>query len=304
MATSVQPLLFDFSTTGNLQSANGLRNVASLVTVGGLFQQTADTGQINWNTVTFNAANNTIYGYEMFKMVDGLSSTSPFYLKLRYGNGNGAFSPNSYPTIRFSFGSSTDGAGNLMGNVSSEYLHDVTNQTGGPGGPTLGEWYSSSDGKSYLSMIAWANNVNSNASFSLVIERARNSNGIPIDNYVTWFLAYRNSPTIAMTQRSMFKPTMGAFSTELSNAFTLFLNQSTGGSGTFACPFPVFPYLGYPDNPMTSIMGMKSGDIVEGAQFQVLTYGVSHNYYWSIRGPVALGAATGLTNIGIGIRYD
>lgn len=75
--------------------------------------KTADTGQINWATVT-RAAVNTAAGYEI--------RTSPtkvgyeqVYLKIEYGSGSSA----NYPTVWLTLGYASNGAGTLTGVLST-----------------------------------------------------------------------------------------------------------------------------------------------------------------------------------------
>lgn len=77
--------------------------------------QTADTGQINWATVTQPAAINTVAGYEIWRMNDALQATAPIFLKIEYGTG--AATANGSLWIQLGNGSS--GAGALSGVLST-----------------------------------------------------------------------------------------------------------------------------------------------------------------------------------------
>lgn len=76
--------------------------------LGGLVQ-TADTGQINWVTVT-RAGTNSNAGYEVWRFAD-----STFYIKFFYGTG----SVTARPRIQAQVGTGSDGAGNLTGQTST-----------------------------------------------------------------------------------------------------------------------------------------------------------------------------------------
>lgn len=69
--------------------------------------QTADTGQIDWATVTRPAVN-TSAGYEIWRYTD-----SSIFIKIFYGTGNGA----ATPRLQISVGTGSDGAGTLTGVV-------------------------------------------------------------------------------------------------------------------------------------------------------------------------------------------
>lgn len=71
--------------------------------------QTADTGQINWSTVT-RPGTNTNAGYEVWRFAD-----SSFYIKFFYGTSTSA----TRSRIQAQVGTGSDGAGTLTGQVST-----------------------------------------------------------------------------------------------------------------------------------------------------------------------------------------
>lgn len=72
--------------------------------------QTADTGQINWTTVT-RAGANANAGYEIYYINDSLHATAPVYFKVYYGTGTGT----SAPRLQIEVGTGSDGSGNITG---------------------------------------------------------------------------------------------------------------------------------------------------------------------------------------------
>ncbi|HQR71238.1 MAG TPA: hypothetical protein PLE54_11580 [Burkholderiaceae bacterium] len=72
--------------------------------------QTADTGQINWTTVT-RAATNSDAGYEIYYINDSLHSTAPVYFKVYYGTAGGA----SAPRLKIEVGTGSNGSGTITG---------------------------------------------------------------------------------------------------------------------------------------------------------------------------------------------
>jgi hypothetical protein len=99
---------------------------SALTTVG--LTQTADTGQINWTTVT-RPATNTMAGYEIWRFNDTLQATRPIFIKLEYGTGTSA----SYPHMRASIGTGSDGAGTLSNPTSTtSTARDSIMQNGAP----------------------------------------------------------------------------------------------------------------------------------------------------------------------------
>lgn len=90
--------------------------------------QTADTGQINWTTVTRAAVINTAAGYEIWKL-----SSSNLYFKIEYGTGG---TQPTIPSLWITTGTGSNGTGTLtgqtstrvqIGNTSSAITSTVTN---------------------------------------------------------------------------------------------------------------------------------------------------------------------------------
>lgn len=98
----------------------GLEFCTALTTVG--LVQTADTGQIDWNTVARASANQDA-GYAIFRFNDTAQSTNPIFLKFIFGtsgNSNG-------PRIYLRFGSGSDGSGNLTNDNGSNIFAGSSN---------------------------------------------------------------------------------------------------------------------------------------------------------------------------------
>lgn len=72
--------------------------------------QTADTGQINWTTVT-RPSTNTAAGYEIWRL-----SGSALYFKIEYGTGSSA----NNPSFWFTAGTGSNGSGTLTGQQSTQ----------------------------------------------------------------------------------------------------------------------------------------------------------------------------------------
>jgi hypothetical protein len=72
--------------------------------------KTADTGQIDWTTVTRPGVS-TDAGYEVYYLNDSLHATAPIYIKFYYGTHGGT----TQPRIKVEVGTGTNGAGTLTG---------------------------------------------------------------------------------------------------------------------------------------------------------------------------------------------
>jgi hypothetical protein len=76
--------------------------------------RTADTGQINWATVEWPAAE-TDAGYEIYRFNDTLQATRPIYIKIFYGRGEGE----KRYRIGLQVGSKSNGTGTIEGGLST-----------------------------------------------------------------------------------------------------------------------------------------------------------------------------------------
>lgn len=83
--------------------------------------KTADTGQINWATVT-RPGTSTAAGYEIYRFNDALQGTAPVFLKLEYGTGSTVSNPQLWLTV----GTGSDGAGTITGTVVSRTVCATT----------------------------------------------------------------------------------------------------------------------------------------------------------------------------------
>ncbi len=89
--------------------------------------QTADSGQVNWTTVTIPTAGTFVY--EIWRAADALQATDPIYLKIGYSR----TSVNG-PRIQVTAGTASDGAGTITSaantNTSVTSARDVYDSTG------------------------------------------------------------------------------------------------------------------------------------------------------------------------------
>ena len=78
--------------------------------------QTADTGQIDWAAVV--KPNGGFAGYEIWRFNDALQATAPAFFKIKYGVSPSVF---DRPALSFQAARGSDGAGTLVGGVTTEY---------------------------------------------------------------------------------------------------------------------------------------------------------------------------------------
>ena len=112
MATDQRNLLAYLGTDADFRSwGSGLSD--QLNDVG--LTKTSDTGQVNWVTVARPAAG-SYGGYEIWRFNDTEQATLPIFFKLEYGTASAA---QDRPGLRWTFGTSSDGAGTIGGQLAS-----------------------------------------------------------------------------------------------------------------------------------------------------------------------------------------
>lgn len=109
MTTSTYSTVINHTTDAGFR-AWGSELSANLQTVG--LVKTADTGQINWATVT-RPGTSTAAGYEVYRFNDALQGTAPVFIKLEYGTAGTATIPQLWLTV----GTGSDGAGSITGAI-------------------------------------------------------------------------------------------------------------------------------------------------------------------------------------------
>lgn len=84
--------------------------------------KTADTGQVNWGTLTWvPTAGQQVAGYEIWRFNDALQATKPLFLKIEYGSNphTGSTAANDSVGMWITVGTGSSGAGAITGELSS-----------------------------------------------------------------------------------------------------------------------------------------------------------------------------------------
>jgi hypothetical protein len=141
------------------------------------FALTADTGQINWGTVTAPGAANTKQGYEIYKFADTLQATAPLFFRIDYGSGAATNNPAYWLTV----GTGSDGAGNIANTGGSVYGPNQIKAASSSATQYLGYYSGANAGARGRLCIAMfeGNNATNAANFSMIlgIERSKNTAG-------------------------------------------------------------------------------------------------------------------------------
>lgn len=157
-----------------------------LATVG--LVQTADTGQINWTTVT-RPGSNTNAGYEIWRFDDALQATAPVYIRLDYGTG----STTTAPRIQLTVGDGSNGSGTITStNGTTWTANQIANyNTGATTDTVYPSYLCYKDG--FLGLDHKDGSGNSNGSF--FIGRFADSDGTENGDGIFIFAALSSSNT-------------------------------------------------------------------------------------------------------------
>lgn len=217
--------------------------------------QTADTGQINWTTVTKPGVANTVAGYEIWRMNDALQGTAPIFLKIEYGTGAAATNSALWITLGFS----TNGAGIINSTNTSTRTQIYTTQNSA----TLNDWkFCGSSNR----LGVMENPLVSSQCKYIFVERTHNSDGS--DSATGAMLVFGSSQSSNFSQlvtasgalpiQTRFTNTMGNITN--STAPTASSNQL--GSNIYLSPVRVF---GAGESaPMFGLMGYFASDLTTG----------------------------------------
>lgn len=297
MATQHSVAVRDNSTLTNFkQWAQIISNFMATIT----WTQTGDTGQVNWGTIASVPGTNS-FVYEMWKPSDALTS---FILKIEYGTQAIA----GRPALRLSIGTGSDGAGNLTGFIGGPF----TIPTAVPVSSTVTQWdcYLSGDA-GRVAIAMWVNDTTNTGPIFFGVARSKNSSGTNTSSHAslavcgidgsaapgmqTIVFGVGAAPLIANTSSSAALPCI-----DTGLAANLFNSQ---------VPFsPVFPAVGFFDNPLIEFGAAATNDITDQATFTIpaadMPYGVSHTFIGFRAAPFTRWPSAPITNGALVMLYE
>jgi hypothetical protein len=249
--------------------------------------QTADTGQINWGTVTVPVSANTVAGYEIWRFDDALQATAPIFMKIEYGTGATV----ERPSIWYTVSQSSDGAGALTGNPGartqiycSGYTTALTSYFCGDNNTWVGAFFLSNTTLLFFS-----------------IERTVDASGNPTaDGVMT--ASYRYSAT---PQQQLVLQTGPATAQE--NSFgALAPSVGNGSDGTNIAVYPIFFTRGPFVNNGLNLLAYFNANLTAGVSVSFTMYGATHTFmptgYANLTETVVLARAS--SAVSLMMRYE
>jgi hypothetical protein len=231
--------------------------------------------------------------FEIWKSNGANSASLPLYLRLAYTTAGAA---NNTIRLLISLGTGIDANGNVTGSIPwSGTVPTATGMCddGAVTSSTLGEMDFAGDADNFRCFV-FRGHPTTLFGQTLVIDRAKNSQGADTDAYV-----YVGSTLLqqgATQLRSCIIPNSAIGAAPLS------VNSATGWLGlVWACntsssltlfgstpPLPIFPMLGFLANPLLGCVGFHAIEVSDGQIIPVWAYGATHSYLVNKTATVAL----------------
>jgi hypothetical protein len=260
--------------------------------------KTADTGQLDWNTIVRPSSANSYTGYEIFRMADALQSTAPCFLKIEYGSGS---SNALHPAIAIQIGTATTGAGVLAGNTSNRQTLISGGNTA-----TLVTIRTSGDTNRFSATLASDYN-NATNSISFCIERSYTPVSSPsaahtdTDEYI--LQAYCTSAL----KGSQIVPKTGGGAVPNPRLFqSLVGDDGTTVSGVAPSYCALYPFMGRPRNPLRGLAMYMNAEMTAQGTDAGDFFGVPLNFF-RLGGSLAsiiAAPSTPAANSRLAVRFD
>lgn len=257
--------------------------------------QTADTGQINWATVT-RPGTNTNAGYEIWRFAD-----STFYIKFFYGTS----SPSNAPRIQVQVGTGSDGAGGLTGATST--LTTVTRATTPA---SVGTAYAS-----YLCVtndffgIAWKASALSAAGTGFgffAIDKFCDSTGAATTDGAAIYYGPTSSSLSAFCSYEPLKTSSPSMSYGVSTAFCLvpaLITTSAVGPNNqnFLHSTPTTPLV----RPVKNVFSILNSELALSTTFGATTVGATSHNYISLNSQAGRGNSASVSHdVGLAMLWE
>lgn len=256
--------------------------------------QSTDTGQVNWGSIA-SVPTSGNYVYEIWQPGDGKTA---FFVRIDYGNNGG-----TNPSIKIQAGTTTNGSGTLTGFTTTQ----CTLSTSSNSGATLYNCLFCGDSGSFAVML-WRDLPNA-GNFFFSVDRSRDSSGATTAAYCTLFAAKSSAHNNGYFQQSIVfgvgaaplcAPGSGAvcFNSIQPGSYVTFSQNASTFNGNTALS-PVFPVIGYFDNPTLTVVHASQSDFSELAVLTTTLLGAAHSFLFSKNQNMTTG-----TGMAIAMRWE
>jgi hypothetical protein len=262
----------------------------------------ADTGTINWTTVTKPGAIDTSAGYEIRKLVDLTGNN--VYFRIDYGTSANT----SRPGMRITIGSGSNGSGTITGaNAYTGRWMGCLNSTSSL------NCMVSSDG-TYLTVVLWFSTTAATSTYmAFGFGRTKDDAGVDTPDGVNYLHQHCNTGLATSAVQTFIPKNGGGLPTERAGTNIYHCAAPSTGTGTYGTTlgqWPVFVSRGAADNTCMTALAVfpadHGGAAAAGSVIECLLYGTTHYYLFPGQpGSVNLWTLNGNTNIcGLAWRYE
>ena len=245
--------------------------------------QTADTGQIDWSTVTNPTAVSTSQGYEIWRFNDALQNSAPVFLRFDYGS---AAAGNTIPGLRWALGSGANGSGSITGfpcrdrSLASGNAFTMLEQTAAFANSTLVSYFSGDTGRFVLALNTRGTGSLGGYGMLLSMERTVDYNGAVTSDGV--MVTYESGVGARLGQ-ALWSPVVGTWMHEsvLDDGLCMLTPQQGGGTtGSNTAIYPIFHHKGGGAflNPGLNLFGYFHSEITAASANSFFVYGFTHTY--------------------------
>ena len=269
MTTANVNIMADQNTDANFRSG-GSAFSAQLAAMGLI--QTADTGQINWTTVTRSQTADVSAGYEIWRFNDSLQATVPIYIKVEYRCGNGT--ANRW-AIWLTIGFSTDGAGNITGTQKVGPWRTQLSSDGTLYGSTACLF---SGANNRIAVAMFPNVAGPTASMFFSIERSKDAAGADTADGVIILIATGGGISSPQGRFSQYLPFAGGVPNSEYRWPAILTNNASSGFGTTLHMGIPIPLAGSMKNPGLGALVYTTGDYASMAEVTLSVYSSNHIY--------------------------
>jgi hypothetical protein len=288
-----------FATGGNnvtatLTAVSG--GASGTVTVTATTQANETHAGSGTTTALAAAPTSGVYVYEIWKPGDGGTA---FNVRFDYGNSGG-----TAPAIKVQIGTTTNGAGTLSGTTLTQILPNATANSG-----TVSTFNCLFAGSTnWFSMMMWRDIANA-GNVMVAIERSHDSSGADTNSptanaHVTLYAC----SSVWSHQSLVFGVGAAPISGNTVKQMTTLV--AANGFGTYSNSFngnialsPVFPFLGFFDNPSIGIGTAASLDYTEGSVITTTLYSATHTFLFS-KNQNFIGTQGQATGAGLLMRWE
>lgn len=231
--------------------------------------QTADTGQINFASVTRPTVAGTYQGYATYQMNDALQSACACFIRLDFGTGANT----DAPSIKFQVCiGGTNGSGTLTGNVAAQItLQCDTVNTTSFAARTSGS-------SSSFRMAMWPQSTATQRGWFFALERDLSVNGVEQSTGISFAIANHAGGTNASFWSQFLETAGGTGPQDTTRLYAFIHADSTQSGGGNVGVGPVRTRLGVFRNPMKGMILFARGDFGQDTTNPVSIYGSTHTY--------------------------